>query len=304
MPEGVETVFNEFVAAHARGEAPDPRDNLDRAGAEVQTLGRMLDAYLSSAPGRAPSADVTAMINGWMEGEPTLLTLRISRGRRVADVVQRILDRFGIDPGKRARVQDYYQQLENGTLAPSGVDDGVFTAIATALDVPLSRLAVWGAATRRRRRRDAPSRVVATGRGAPRGHGDGSSAGARRGRSDLRGRVTPVVARRAGDPRAVALRGEYTARFGEPRSAGAHDGIAVDLLGLRVHLVDGLGCSGALYPRERLVLLNEGEARESEGRRASPSPMRSRTGSSTTERTPATLGRTCSAGLPRQRGPA
>ncbi len=60
---------------------------------------------------------------------------------------------------------------------------------------------------------------------------------------------------------------EYAACFGEPSVPVPIDEIAVDLLGLRVHLVEDLPFSGALYPAERLVCLCASEARESEGRR-------------------------------------
>lgn len=73
--------------------------------------------------------------------------------------------------------------------------------------------------------------------------------------------------RRQRDPRADALRAEYARRFGDPGVPVPVDDIAVDLLGLRVRLVDDLGCSGALFPALRLVALDAEEARESEGRR-------------------------------------
>ena len=73
--------------------------------------------------------------------------------------------------------------------------------------------------------------------------------------------------RRERDPRADALRAEYAEHFGEPGVGVPIDAIAVDLLGLRVRLVEDLGCSGALHPARRLIALDAGEARDSEGRR-------------------------------------
>jgi hypothetical protein len=76
-----------------------------------------------------------------------------------------------------------------------------------------------------------------------------------------------MIDRRPGDPRGAALLAEYAECFGHVPIPVPVDAIAVDLLGLRTRLVEGLPCSGALYPAERLILLSAEEARESEGRR-------------------------------------
>ena len=143
MADGVDRLFDEFVAAHRRGEAPDPRPLLERAGDDAPMLRRMLDTFLRSASGTTPAPDVAAMVDGWILGEPTLLTLRTSRGARVAEVVDRLVAALGVDPRTRGRLQDYYQRLETGLLDPRRVDDSVFRAIADALSVPVTRLAVW-----------------------------------------------------------------------------------------------------------------------------------------------------------------
>ena len=142
MPSA-EELLEQFIAARTRGEDPDPRDYVARAGADAEALVEMLDAYLETAPTQEPSPEVRRMVERWAEGEPTLLTLRTGRGRRVGEVAQAIVERFGFSPGKAGRVRERYQELESGLIDPAGVEDGVFAAIADALEVPVSRLAVW-----------------------------------------------------------------------------------------------------------------------------------------------------------------
>ena len=142
-PDAVSELFHEFLAAQAEGRDLDVRKLVERAGDESASLLKMIDAYLESAPTQPAVAESKEMIGSGLAGEPTLLALRTSRGRRVGEVVQRIVDRFRIDPAKTDRVQDYYQRLETGTLSPVGVDEGVFAAIAAALEVPVSRVLAW-----------------------------------------------------------------------------------------------------------------------------------------------------------------
>ena len=75
------------------------------------------------------------------------------------------------------------------------------------------------------------------------------------------------LARRRGDGRAAGVLAEYAARYGPPGLPIPVDSIAVDLLGLRVRCVDGLGVSGVLVPERREICLSAEEAADSEERR-------------------------------------
>lgn len=66
MAEPVEQLFHEFAMAHARGQTPDPRPCLERAGEEAPVLRRMLDAYLRTAPGQPPSRETRELVVRWL----------------------------------------------------------------------------------------------------------------------------------------------------------------------------------------------------------------------------------------------
>lgn len=65
--------------------------------------------------------------------------------------------------------------------------------------------------------------------------------------------------RRQGDPRAAALLERFTRIFGPAGPPVPALRIAEDLLGLRVHLQDGLPVSGMLIPAERRIVLCGGD---------------------------------------------
>ncbi len=63
------------------------------------------------------------------------------------------------------------------------------------------------------------------------------------------------------DPRARAVRERYLDIYGGPEIPVPVEAVARDLLGLRIEQSDDLGdCSGVLYPAERRIVLNPGEA--------------------------------------------
>ena len=98
------------------------------------------------------------------------------------------------------------------------------------------------------------------------GHGDRSVRAPRTGA--VHEAEGPVHAgRRAGDGRAASVLAEYAARYGAPGLPIPIDSIAVDLLGLRVRCVEGLGVSGLLVPGRREICLSAEEAADSEARR-------------------------------------
>src|SRR6266545_4373897 len=54
VAERVPELFGEYAAAYSRGERPQAREFLARAGAQVDELARLIDAFLARAPAPAP----------------------------------------------------------------------------------------------------------------------------------------------------------------------------------------------------------------------------------------------------------
>jgi hypothetical protein len=143
MPEEVDVVFDEFVAAWARGERPDPGDYLARVGDAAPRLARRIDRYLIEAPVTEPEPSTVAAVAAWLSGEPTLTTLRARRGRRVEDVVAAIVRECGLAGAQADRVRERYQELEAGLIRPEGIAASVRRAIADALGMRPSELTIW-----------------------------------------------------------------------------------------------------------------------------------------------------------------
>jgi hypothetical protein len=141
-------LLDEFAARFARGERPDPRDYLRRAGEEADELAELIDAFLVAAGPPAPDAETVALMEAWIAGEPPLLELRRRRGQRREAVVEAILGALGIDPAKRSKVAGHYHRLESGLLDTRRVDRRVLDAIAAAIGATVEELTVWAAPSR------------------------------------------------------------------------------------------------------------------------------------------------------------
>ena len=136
----VSALFDEYAAAFARGEEPDLREYLARAGEEADELARLVEAFVVVASAREPSEERVALTRAWAAGESPLLELRARRGVRREEVVEAILGRFGIDAAKRQKVAGYYHELEAGLLDPLRVDRGVWELLAELLRSSVSDL--------------------------------------------------------------------------------------------------------------------------------------------------------------------
>ena len=138
MAEEARDLLLDFEARFARGEHPDPRPYLERAGDGADELRDLLDRFLRTAP--APPADpaLVAMFDAWAKGEPPLLELRCSRGVKQTQVVAALMRDLAIAEPRRSKVARYYQRLETGLLDAARVDGRVFTALAKALGAKLS----------------------------------------------------------------------------------------------------------------------------------------------------------------------
>lgn len=139
MPD-VSALFDEYAAAFARGEDPDLREYLTRAGAGADELARLVEAFVATAPATEPSEERIALARAWAEGQSPLLEVRTRRGVRREEVVDAILGRFDIDAAKRQKVAGYYHELEAGLLDPLRVDRSVWELLAELLRSSVSDL--------------------------------------------------------------------------------------------------------------------------------------------------------------------
>jgi hypothetical protein len=136
-------LFDEYAAAHARGERPDAADYLQRAGAEAADLASLLDAFLAAVPAPAPRDEDVTYFQGLLDGESALLAARVARGVKRDTLVDALIRRFDLDHAKREKVKRYYHELESGLLDVTGVDRRVFAALAEELKTRAADLVAW-----------------------------------------------------------------------------------------------------------------------------------------------------------------
>jgi hypothetical protein len=140
----VDSLLDEFAASRARGERPDARVYLARAGAAADELRELLDELLVAAPPPAPDEEAVALMAAWAAGKSPLFELRRRRGRRVDAVVDDIMGALGLDPPSRVRVTGHYRRLEGGQLDLRRVDRRVLDAIGGAIGAGSRDLGAWG----------------------------------------------------------------------------------------------------------------------------------------------------------------
>ena len=145
MADEAMALFEEYAARFARGEHPDLREYLGRAGDGADELARLVDAFLIRAPAPEPDEDAVALMRAWAAGEPPLLALRVRRGLRREAVVDALVRALGLSPEKRAKVAGYYHELEAGLLDPARVSRHVFEALAETLRARAGDLQAWRA---------------------------------------------------------------------------------------------------------------------------------------------------------------
>jgi hypothetical protein len=127
-------LFEEYAERFERGERPDLRAYLERAGEGRDELASLVDVWLQVAPAPEPDEETVALTAAWIAGEPPLVTLRARRGLRRAEIVDRIIERFSLDRAKRSKVERYYHEVETGQLAPSPrIRDALVTIFGRAL---------------------------------------------------------------------------------------------------------------------------------------------------------------------------
>ena len=151
MPSDVQQLFDEFALRFARGEEPDLRAYLARAGADADALAQLVDAFLAGSPPPPPPAERVESMRAWVRGEPPLLELRKARALRRADVVARLRELLGLAEEREAKLRGYYHRLESGGLELRRIDARVWDALAQVFGTDVRGLA---------RRRPAPPQAA------------------------------------------------------------------------------------------------------------------------------------------------
>jgi hypothetical protein len=136
-------LFDEWAQRYRRGEGPDLREYLDRAGPEREQLAGLVDRFLQAAPAPEPPAGRVALARAWAEGQPPLLELRVEQGVRRDEVVDALVEGLGLDPSRREKVHARLHELETGQLEPRSVDRRVLEAIAAILSARVADLLAW-----------------------------------------------------------------------------------------------------------------------------------------------------------------
>jgi hypothetical protein len=137
-------LFDEYAVRFRRGERPNLREYLARAGDEADALAALVDRFLQAAPAPEADAEAVARARAWVEAESPLHRARLARGQRRAEVVGALVKLLGLDPAKEPKVARYYHELESGLLEVKRVDARVWEALAQILRAPAQGLRAWG----------------------------------------------------------------------------------------------------------------------------------------------------------------
>jgi hypothetical protein len=121
-------LFDDWAARFGRGERPDLREYLARAGDAQGELAALADAWLSRIEPPEPDDDAIVVAVAWSEGVPPIAELRRRRDLTLDQVVDALVERFGLDNRKRGKVRAYYEEIESGKLVPA--DRGLVSALA------------------------------------------------------------------------------------------------------------------------------------------------------------------------------
>jgi signal transduction histidine kinase len=150
MSAGIELLFDEFAARHARGEHPDARDYLERAGESRDELARLLDGFLAAATVQPPSEETLTLFVSLVPeslpedtATPPLLAERVRRGWTRDEVVDWIRERFGFGEEKEEKVARYWHELETGLLPVSGVSARLREALSERFGEAIHSAVEW-----------------------------------------------------------------------------------------------------------------------------------------------------------------
>lgn len=143
MRDETAQLFDEFAAAFARGDDPDLRAFLSRAGDDAPLLARLVDDFLGGAEAPAPAPERVQAMRAWVQGEPPLLELRKARKLKRPELVARLTGLLGLAAERERKVGRYYHELEAGLLEPRGVDTRVWEALRELFGTDVRAVARW-----------------------------------------------------------------------------------------------------------------------------------------------------------------
>src|SRR4051794_34075837 len=139
----VAQLFDQWAAALARGEQPDPLEFIGRAGPAADELRAMMERFLRARPRADPDPEAVAAARAWIAGDAPLVDLRARRGVRVDEVVDAVVAEFALPPDKRPTVKRYYHQLESGALDPTRASRALLDLLTRVLGAPAASVAAW-----------------------------------------------------------------------------------------------------------------------------------------------------------------
>jgi hypothetical protein len=140
MPDDVFSLFEDYAARFARGERPDVRTYLTRAGPDADDLARPIDGHLARIAPSQPAEDTVAVTNAALHGRSPVREARERRGMSSERVVDALIAALRLDRAKIAKVARYYGELESSARDPSHVDRRVFEVLASTLRTTVSDL--------------------------------------------------------------------------------------------------------------------------------------------------------------------
>lgn len=143
MTQDMENLFDDFAARWVRGEHPDVRVYLERAGEQREELAQLLDRYIAAATVHTPSNETLAAFDALLPGgedPPPMIAVRVQMGLGRAEVVRQLCSGLGLSKTAEAKVGSYYSKLETGSLDPRRVSPRVWHTLATVLGGGIRRL--------------------------------------------------------------------------------------------------------------------------------------------------------------------
>ena len=143
MADLVLSLFEEYVAEFARGDRPDLRAYLARAGEGREELAALVDRFLQWAEAPEPDEDAVALAQAWIEGHAPLVELRARRGLSRDAVVEALIARFGLQPALKDKVRRRYHELETGQIDAAAADPSLLECLAELLGRGVSDLLAW-----------------------------------------------------------------------------------------------------------------------------------------------------------------
>jgi len=138
--ETVEQLFDDFIDARQRGEHPDVGVFLERAGADREALGRLIDVYLVNAPVVPPDEEAIVLIEARLAERSALVELRERRGLGLAAVIEQLREALGLAISVRPRLAEAYEDLERDWLDPRRVQPPVWAALKSIFGLDVRRL--------------------------------------------------------------------------------------------------------------------------------------------------------------------